>query len=118
MEKTLATVTIKIGDTVGSSGTHDGGDGNFTITVNPSDLAETRKQPDFFQTTLAHELGHVVSLITKDKSHDNMDLVLSKMFGPQMLIPAEAKAWKIAHQIHPTLNPAIERADMATYGVK
>jgi hypothetical protein len=115
MEKTLATLRLIVSDETGPSGLREDGDNQYTITLRRSDSKTLRESRDFIQTTLAHELGHFVAKVTHDDSHHSSDHVLAMIFGPQALMPAEEKAWKIAHKIHPTLNRKIEAYDMGTY---
>jgi hypothetical protein len=90
------------------------GGGHFVITINkgerPFEVTNMRE----FRTTLSHELGHVVSLLSFDPSH-NPD----KNFGTNgrlnMNMPAEETAWKVAHDIYPELDTESERRSLGAY---
>lgn len=52
------------------------------------------------KTLLAHELGHFVSVVYKDPTHDPMLKSFSNWFGdPRPVIPGERKAWELAKDI-------------------
>lgn len=63
------------------------------------------------ETTFSHELGHVVALIMHDPTHSPIYHVLARMTGDaRPLVPAEKKAWELAHIINPKLDTRVEVA--------
>ena len=63
------------------------------------------------ETTFAHELGHVVALIMHDPSHDPMYQFMAQVANDaRPLVPAEKKAWQLAHTINPKLDTRVEDA--------
>lgn len=128
MKKVLATLTITLDtDSLGSSGTfsNDGKDFQMLIKTeggkphsldNPSDYDFRIGSLKTLQTVIAHELGHFVSIITKDETHDLDKMRMYQIFQePDLILPAERKAWKIAHLIYPDLDTENEKASLKTY---
>jgi hypothetical protein len=74
-----------------------------------------RTQKDF-QTVAAHELGHFLALISKDPTHSREALRHHQtMFGELASIPAEKRAWELAHLIYPNLDRGNETKSLKTY---
>lgn len=84
---------------------------NFRVVLTPrQDMRVFKfagvKNPNLntLQTVLAHELGHVVSYITNDPSH-NQESPEKALAAPH--VPAETKAWEIASEIQPDFDVKI-----------
>lgn len=81
-------------------------DAQFLNEANP--LGDHRRT---LQTIIAHELGHFVAMITKDPTHNNP----LEQYGLAPLTPGEQKAWEIAKEIVPDIDPNLENKAMESY---
>ena len=119
MKRQVARVNIYINPvSTESSVTADSRNGEFDITINQGEGKHAIKNVSDFQTTLAHELGHVIALLTKDPSHDTrQNFAARDDFGGthQLNIGAEERAWQFAHDIWPDLNQKAEDWSLGTY---
>lgn len=127
MEKTLATLTIILSDDNqgASSNLSFPADGspNYSLIIKPNVdkviLSAAREPLNManLETILAHELGHFIADVLKDKTHSPAILRLARMMDDsRLLFPAENKAWKLGEIINPSLNKHIE--DFALEGYK
>lgn len=123
MEHKIATVEIYMDtETQNSSVTRKTGPHTYRVQINPnqspgdgSDKFSLKTVKDF-QTTLAHELGHFISILTKDETHAPANNLLFQLTGDtSTVIPAEKKAWSLAHIMVPDLNTENEAHAMASY---
>jgi hypothetical protein len=129
MEKTIATLTIKITDAVKnasgetrSSSMHPPQDGgiDWLITLRPNAdnaiVADSWKEKDIAESILAHELGHFVARIFRDPTHNPVYRFLAREFDDNsMLLPAEKRAYELGRKIYPNLSQAAEKRALATY---
>lgn len=122
MKRKIASLDVYVdSDSQDSSGTKQIGPNQFVIQLNPKqeidgtgrlNLNSTRQ----LQTTLAHELGHFVALITGDQTHKREFQMYYQLTGDTSpLIPAEKLAWELAHEIKPDLDTENERLAMESY---
>lgn len=127
MKKTLARIEIvltdeKHGDEPGSftETRMDPEKGDlFIVTLNPKADATMIKRllhrdyplSEQVKTILAHELGHVVEIVSRDPAHHP---VVGAMFGELL---GEQHAWKIAEKISPDLAKPVEAAALADYAI-
>lgn len=114
MKKEIATIHIYANDGEdGFNGSRkvSGLSNEYEIVLGPKEAAKVGesygpvKNPPM-QDVLAHELGHIVSMITHDPTHDEM----LKLFTG--LVPGELRAWRFAENIVPELD-----RDFANYAV-
>lgn len=123
MKRKIASLDVFVDtESKDSSATRKVGPDQYVITIRPSqtsgngDDSFSLKTDRDLQTTLAHELGHFVALVTKDKTHDNTFQLYYQLTGDTSpLIPAEKLAWKLAHVIYPELDIDNERLAMDSY---
>jgi hypothetical protein len=114
MRERIATIEVYV-DTESSdaSATRQTSVDSFRVTINAKGKRFTDRS--LFQTTLAHELGHVVALLTRDPTHKDEYHNYSQMTGDSsLLIPAEKKAWALASDMVP-LDKTEERRCLKTY---
>ncbi len=121
MKRKVATLDVYIDpestDSSVTSGSY--GPGNYSITINKGEEPHAVTNMGKFQSTLAHELGHFVGLLTMDASHDvrlAREMRDNGTQGRQILsLPAERKAWEFANIINPYINPEDIKNSLATY---
>ena len=121
MKRKVATLDVYIDpestDSSVTSGSY--GPGNYSITINKGEKPHAVTNMGKFQSTLAHELGHFVGLLTMDASHDvrlAREMRDNGTQGRQILsLPAERKAWEFANIINPYINPEDIKNSLATY---
>jgi hypothetical protein len=98
-----------------SSAEKQTGPKEYEICIRPiadKTFAEMLEMPiniNTLETIISHELGHFVASISQDVSHNPM---YRMTFGPY---DGEKRAWELAHEIKPDLNPLIERKALGSY---
>lgn len=128
MKKLIAKINIYQDDEVEGAVSEAVGEKEYSVSLNPSvDLkafndegkkkAKTVKEKGFVEEAiLAHELGHIVAHIFSDPTHNKTDNFIAQMFGDgSVLIPAEKRAWEIAHSMGLPLSKEAEEVGMASY---
>lgn len=128
MKRKIATINIYQDDGVEGAVSEAVGEKEYSISLNPSvDLkafnesaekkVKTVKEKGFVEESiLAHELGHIVAKIFSDPSHNRENNFLAQMFrNNALLLPAEKRAWKIAHSMGLPLSKEAEEVGMASY---
>lgn len=132
MKKLIAKINIYQDDEVEGAVSEAVGEKEYSGFLNPSvDLkafndegkkkAKTVKEKGFVEESiLAHELGHIVAHIFSDPTHNKTDNFIAQMLGigdGSVLIPAEKRAWEIAHSMGLPLSKEAEEVGMASYKI-
>ena len=122
MKRKIATLDVYIdpeSNEPSSTGKVDGapdGPGRYQLTVNKGTKVGEIKTMGEFRSTFAHELGHFVSLVTRDETHDPTLRLFSNLTGNgSLVLPAETKAWEVAQEIYPALDEKHAKTLLDTY---
>lgn len=128
MKKLIAKINIYQDDEVEGAVSETVGEKEYSVSLNPSvDLkafnrevvkkANSLEEKGFIEESiLAHELGHIVAHIFSDPTHNKTDNFIAQMFGDgSVVIPAERRAWKIAHSMRLPLSKEAEEVGIASY---
>jgi hypothetical protein len=117
MKTKVATIELYI-DPELNEPSHSGyrGDRVFAVQVNRGEGDNTLDTRGQFQSVLAHELGHVIGLLSQDETHSSIDRELFDLTGnAKYVLPAERKAWEWASQMLPGLDKETKDKSLATY---
>lgn len=93
MKRKIATLDIFADDIAENSGAEEVSPGRYQIDLALNGVTSVGGFPKDVQTSLAHELGHFVAMVTGDPTHGNIAAVTR--------LPGEKKAWELAEKILP-----------------
>lgn len=121
MKRLLATLNVYVDleDTKTPCSVGPRGEKEYELVMRPNYADENAVESasiEGFRTALAHELGHFLSMATKEKTHNSPEFYLGKQVGsPTLALESEATAWKYARKINPELSIQHEVACMNSY---
>lgn len=96
-------------------------DGQFEMWIRPNadsqfmDKAGFKSTMHNYRTVLAHELGHFLAALTQDPIHKLSDALHKTPLAPIINEMREEKAWELAKEIEPELNPEMQTQALNTY---
>jgi len=116
MQKKIATIEVFVDPESHESSGSGGSNGQYVLHLNGGPNFARIKTKKQLQTVMAHEMGHLIGLITGDPDHDNRNQFAYRMTGnTDFVLPAERKAWAWAHEMGLDLDPKQERKGIESY---
>jgi hypothetical protein len=89
---------------------------NFMVQINAGEKGFDFGDVKQVQTLLAHELGHVICMVTGDETHHPVNQWLYRMTNDAAsLIPAERKAWQLAEKMVPEMDKKLLQDGLESY---
>jgi hypothetical protein len=132
MKRKIATLEVWIDETEGAKSALQArmSSDEFRLIIAPNE-DEQSKGPGNLPSIIAHELGHFMAHLLKDKAHTRLNRLapivnfrkmvgdwsnqLEKRFTREVELPTEVQAWKYADMIYPNVKQEIRAAALYTY---
>lgn len=113
-EQKIATLTVYVDAKETNSMVMPLGNGEWKLVLG----GEPTQSMDSVRTAAAHEMGHFISNITREPSHNPKYHLIAELLGDNsVLAPSEKYAWKLAHEMVPSdqFDTKMEEESIGTY---
>lgn len=112
--KKIAVLTVYVDQNDTNSSVNRTGMGEWEMVLG----GEPNQSMDSVRTAAAHEMGHFISHITREPSHNpRYHLAAELLDDNRLLLPSEQYAWKLAHEMVPPqqFDYKMEEESVGTY---